>query len=167
MHRDDVIGLIDAEELHGAVLVGHSYGGSVITRVADALLARAQAAPAAPAPLAALVYVDAMVPMPGESWSSAHDPQFVAERLALAAAAHAALAQRGYARIGIDHFGLWVDDLDGASRQVIDAGAVSMGSHQPGDKAFYEAKFLSPDGIVFDLSHTGWPGSAKAATDGD
>lgn len=65
--------------------------------------------------------------------------------------------------IGIDHFGLWVDDLESASRQAVDAGAVSMGSHTPGDKAFYEAKFLSPDGIVFDLSQTGWPGAAREA----
>ena len=46
-------------------------------------------------------------------------------------------------RIGIDHFGLWVDDLESASRQAIDAGAVSMGAHPPGDKAFYEAKLVS------------------------
>lgn len=66
-------------------------------------------------------------------------------------------------RIGIDHFGLWVDDLDSASRQAVEAGAVAMGSHPPGDKAFYEAKFFTPDGIVFDLSHSGWPGAAKDA----
>ncbi len=71
-------------------------------------------------------------------------------------------------RIGIDHFGLWVDDLEGASHQAIAAGAVSLGSHPPGDRAFYEAKFLSPDGIVFDLSHTGWPGAVKdVASDAD
>ena len=102
VHRDDVIGLIDAEELQDAVLVGHSYGGSVITRVADALLARADAAPAAPAPLAALVYVDAMVPMPGESWSSTHDPRIVAERLALAARHDNALPPPDPAGFGLD-----------------------------------------------------------------
>lgn len=64
-----------------------------------------------------------------------------------------------YEQIGIDHFGMWVDDLDQATGQVLDAGAESLGSHPPGDKAFYEAKFRSPDGIAFDLSHTGWPGA--------
>ena len=64
-------------------------------------------------------------------------------------------------RIGIDHFGMWVDDLDSAGKQVVEAGAVAMGSHPPGAQAFYEAKFLSPDGLVFDLSHTGWPGAVK------
>jgi methylmalonyl-CoA/ethylmalonyl-CoA epimerase len=68
-------------------------------------------------------------------------------------------------RIGIDHFGMWVDDLDAAGRQVLAAGAVSLGSHPPGDQAFYEAKYRTPDGITFDLSHTGWPGAAKESPD--
>lgn len=79
-----------------------------------------------------------------------------------------ALLQKEYdhEQIGIDHFGMWVDDLGEASAQVLAAGAESMGSHPPGDQAFYEAKFRSPDGIVFDLSHTGWPGANKS-TDPD
>lgn len=64
-------------------------------------------------------------------------------------------------RIGIDHFGLWVDDLASAARRVTEAGAVSLGSKPPTSEAFYEAKFRTPDGIVFDLSHYGWPGAQK------
>lgn len=64
-------------------------------------------------------------------------------------------------RIGIDHFGMWVEDLDSAGRQAVAAGATALGGHPPGDQAFYEAKFRSPDGIVFDLSHTGWPGGIR------
>jgi lactoylglutathione lyase len=64
-------------------------------------------------------------------------------------------------RIGIDHFGLWVDDLDAAGQRAVAAGARSLGSNPPGEQAFYEAKYKTPDGIVFDLSHTGWPGAAK------
>ena len=64
-------------------------------------------------------------------------------------------------QIGIDHFGMWVDDLDAARERAVSAGAVSLGSHPPGDMAFYEAKFRTPDGITFDLSHTGWPGADK------
>ena len=79
-HLDDVLGLIDAEELHDIVLVGHSYGGMVITGAADALLARGEGR------LRQLVYVDAMVPVPGEGWGSGHPPEIVAARLALAAA---------------------------------------------------------------------------------
>ena len=36
-HVEDVVALIEAEELHDFVLVGHSYGGNVITGVADRL----------------------------------------------------------------------------------------------------------------------------------
>ena len=34
-HIDDVLAVVEAEELRGAVLVGHSYAGMVITGVAD------------------------------------------------------------------------------------------------------------------------------------
>jgi pimeloyl-ACP methyl ester carboxylesterase len=79
-HVDDVLGLVDAEELSGAVLVGHSYGGMVITGAADVLLARG------PGWLRQLVYIDAMVPLPGEGWGDAHPPEIVAARRAAAAA---------------------------------------------------------------------------------
>ncbi len=79
-HIDDVLGLIDAEELKDIVLVGHSYAGMVITGVADALLARG------PEHLQQLVYVDAMVPLPGEGWGQGHPPEIVQSRRALAAA---------------------------------------------------------------------------------
>jgi pimeloyl-ACP methyl ester carboxylesterase len=58
------------------VLVGHSYGGIVITGVADALQ-RQQ-----PGLLRHLVYVDASAPHSGESWSSPHAPEVVAARIA-------------------------------------------------------------------------------------
>jgi pimeloyl-ACP methyl ester carboxylesterase len=37
IHINDVVAVIEAEELRGAVLVGHSYAGMVITGVADRL----------------------------------------------------------------------------------------------------------------------------------
>ena len=58
-HIQDVIGLIEAEELQRMLLVGHSYGGIVITGVADRLQ-REQ-----PGRLAQLVYLDAVTPHPG------------------------------------------------------------------------------------------------------
>lgn len=79
-HIADVVGLIEAEELQGVVLVGHSYGGLVVTGAADALLARS------PARLRQIVYVDAMVPLPGECWSSRHDESTKAARQAAARA---------------------------------------------------------------------------------
>jgi pimeloyl-ACP methyl ester carboxylesterase len=65
-HIADIVGLVQAESLHGVVLVGHSYGGLVVTGAADALLA------CDPGAVRQIVYVDAMVPEPGESWGSHH-----------------------------------------------------------------------------------------------
>lgn len=87
-HVADVLGLIDTLELPNVLLVGHSYGGLVITGVADALLKRAQAATV----LHGLVYVDAVTPHPGESWSSQHTAETVAARLKLSAEQGAGVA---------------------------------------------------------------------------
>ena len=65
-HLDDVLAVIEAEELEGAILVGHSYAGMVITGVAGRLQQHASGR------IAALVYLDAVVPRPGESWSATH-----------------------------------------------------------------------------------------------
>lgn len=62
-HIDDVAAVIETEELARVVLVGHSYAGLLITAVADRHAAR----------IARLVYLDAIVPRSGESWSSSHD----------------------------------------------------------------------------------------------
>jgi pimeloyl-ACP methyl ester carboxylesterase len=56
-HIQDITNLIDMEGLHDIVLVGHSYGGMVITGVADR----------APERIAHLVYEDALLPNDGES----------------------------------------------------------------------------------------------------
>lgn len=78
-HIADVIGLIEAEELENVVLVGHSYGGMVITGAGAELQAAHHGR------LGGMVYVDAMVPAPGEGWGVAHPPEIVASRLAAAA----------------------------------------------------------------------------------
>jgi pimeloyl-ACP methyl ester carboxylesterase len=77
-HIADVCGPVEAEELSGLVLVGHSFGGLVVTGAADRLLA------AGPGRVRQIVYVDAMVPLPGESWSSQHSPEVRAQRTAAA-----------------------------------------------------------------------------------
>jgi pimeloyl-ACP methyl ester carboxylesterase len=96
-HVDDVLGLIDAEELDDIVLVGHSYGGMVITGAADALLARGRVR------LRQLVYVDAMVPLPGEGWGQGHPPEIVQARLAAAAAHDNALPPPDPREFGLDN----------------------------------------------------------------
>src|SRR5689334_15631432 len=56
-HAQDVIGVLEYEDLRDVVLVGHSYGGMVITAVAERAAER----------LAHLVYLDAFVPRDGQS----------------------------------------------------------------------------------------------------
>lgn len=75
-HVRDVVGVIEAEEMQQLVLVGHSYAGMLVTAVADRM----------PQRLSHLVYVDAVVPKPGESWCSTHT---AATRKARLDAAHA------------------------------------------------------------------------------
>jgi pimeloyl-ACP methyl ester carboxylesterase len=74
-HIADVAGLIEAEELQEVVLAVHSYAGMIGTAIADRM----------PHRLAHLAYVDAVVPLPGESASSTHASAVREARLAAAA----------------------------------------------------------------------------------
>jgi pimeloyl-ACP methyl ester carboxylesterase len=73
-HIADVVGLIEAEELERVVLCGHSYGGLVITGVADRL----------PSRIAALFYLDAFVPEAGQSMLAIQGPERAARLRAAA-----------------------------------------------------------------------------------
>lgn len=75
-HINDVINLIEAEELHEVILAVHSYAGMIGTAVADRLGER----------LKHLVYVDAVLPKPGESWSSTQSGATQQQRMAAAQA---------------------------------------------------------------------------------
>ncbi|WP_446830199.1 alpha/beta fold hydrolase [Candidatus Foliamicus sp.] len=57
MHIRDIVNVLEWEELEDVVLVGHSYGGLVISGVADRAKQR----------LRHLVYLDAIIPRDGES----------------------------------------------------------------------------------------------------
>lgn len=75
-HVDDILSLVETEELSDFVLVGHSYGGFVISGVADTLRAR----------VAHYIYLDASVPpdmSPGASfsWAGFNPPEAREERL--------------------------------------------------------------------------------------
>ena len=56
-HIQDVLGVIEYEDLSNFILVGHSYGGMVVTGVADRV----------PEHVRHLVYLDAFVPADGQS----------------------------------------------------------------------------------------------------
>lgn len=95
-HIADVVGLVQAEELSGITLVGHSYGGMVVTGAADRLLAQN------PDAVRGIVYVDAMVPLPGEGWGDKHSAEVVAARTAAAEANDHALPPPDPLDFGID-----------------------------------------------------------------
>ena len=78
-HVEDVVTAIRAEECDRAVLVGHSYGGLAVTGAADRLGTE----------VGRLVYVDAIVPLPGDTWSSSNPPEVQAAR-------RAAIARHGF-----------------------------------------------------------------------
>ena len=56
-HIEDIVNVLEFEDLHDIVLVGHSYGGMVIAGVADRV----------PDRIGRMVYFDAIVPKDGES----------------------------------------------------------------------------------------------------
>jgi pimeloyl-ACP methyl ester carboxylesterase len=96
-HITDVVNLLEFEELTDVTLVGWSYGGMIITGVAEQV----------PERLAQLVYLDALVPADGES---AYDAELVTEepRTANAAAAEAA-GTPGF--LGVAPYAEWIRSL--------------------------------------------------------
>jgi len=63
---------------------------------------------------------------------------------------------------GILHFGMWVEDLDKAHVQVSAAGGKHLtGRKETNPNVFYEVKFASPEGIIFDMTESGWPGAIE------
>jgi pimeloyl-ACP methyl ester carboxylesterase len=56
-HVQDIVGVLEYEDLKSVILVGHSYGGMVISGVADR----------ASQHVSQLVYIDAFLPAPGQS----------------------------------------------------------------------------------------------------
>ncbi len=64
-HVEDVVNVLHYEDLTDVVLVGHSYGGMVITGVAER----------APQRLARLVYLDAFVPTDGQALADLLGPE--------------------------------------------------------------------------------------------
>jgi methylmalonyl-CoA/ethylmalonyl-CoA epimerase len=73
----------------------------------------------------------------------------------------ALLKQEGDEKVGIYHFGMWVDDLDEAEKKVVNAGGSYLAGRPTSAQSYYEAKYKDPLGIVFDLTHTGWVGAVK------
>jgi pimeloyl-ACP methyl ester carboxylesterase len=85
-HIEDVVQLIQCEELEQLVLCGHSYGGMVITGVADRLRER----------IAHVVYLDAAVPFDGQSMLTEGPQRDAAAQAAAEAQLASLLDENGY-----------------------------------------------------------------------
>ncbi|MBL8386496.1 MAG: alpha/beta hydrolase [Burkholderiales bacterium] len=79
-HVEDVVSHFETEEIRDAILVGHSYGGLIVTGAADRLDGTGA--------ISRLVYLDAVVPADGDHWTAFHSPE-------AAQARHAAARDRG------------------------------------------------------------------------
>ena len=70
---------------------------------------------------------------------------------------------------GVHHFGFEVDDLDAACQQLEAAHGERLTGKghidrtmASGGHANFEMKWSGPDGVVIDISHTGWEGTHEA-----
>jgi methylmalonyl-CoA/ethylmalonyl-CoA epimerase len=63
---------------------------------------------------------------------------------------------------GVIHFGMWVDNLEEAEAKVKEAGGRYMtGRKETGPNVYYEVKYKTPQGFVFDITESGWKGAVK------
>jgi methylmalonyl-CoA/ethylmalonyl-CoA epimerase len=63
---------------------------------------------------------------------------------------------------GIIHFGMWVDSVEEIDGKVKAAGGSYMtGRKETNPNVFYEVKYKTPEGIVFDVTENGWKGAVK------
>lgn len=71
-------------------------------------------------------------------------------------------------KTGLFHFGMWVDDLDKSEAEVeASGGSYFHGREDRNPNTFYEVKFRDPDGIVFDMTPSGWRGAVKEVVPAD
>jgi catechol 2,3-dioxygenase-like lactoylglutathione lyase family enzyme len=65
--------------------------------------------------------------------------------------------------LGIQHFGIVVDDLDAWTKKLESLGAPCIiGLDRLPANAHVEIKFRGPDGVVFDISPSAWPGTDES-----
>jgi methylmalonyl-CoA/ethylmalonyl-CoA epimerase len=63
---------------------------------------------------------------------------------------------------GVIHFGMWVDNLDEAAARITEAGGTYLtGRKETDPNVYYEVKYRTPEGIVFDITESGWKGAVK------
>ncbi len=63
---------------------------------------------------------------------------------------------------GLIHFGMWVDSIDDIDRSIKAAGGSYVtGRKETNPNVYYEVKYKTPEGIVFDVTESGWKGAVK------
>jgi lactoylglutathione lyase len=68
--------------------------------------------------------------------------------------------KKGYC--GLLHFGMWVDSLEDTDAKVKAAGGSYLtGRKETNPNVYYEVKYTTPEGIVFDITESGWKGAVK------
>ena len=108
-HIQDVCGVFEAEELDDVVLLGHSYGGMVITGVADRMRGR----------IRALAYLDAFLPKAGDSLISLLKHALPAEVAAVFLGAFHANPDGLMAPIPAEMFGIRADNRAWVDRRCV------------------------------------------------
>ena len=74
--------------------------------------------------------------------------------------------ERGGGKIGIEHFGFQVEDVEGTLAKLCEQGGTSLGDRvdvTPTDasspQSYYELKCVGPDDQIIDVSGSGWVGT--------
>jgi methylmalonyl-CoA/ethylmalonyl-CoA epimerase len=63
---------------------------------------------------------------------------------------------------GLIHFGMWVDSVDEVDKRIKAAGGSYLtGRKETNPNVYYEVKYQTPEGIVFDVTESGWKGAVK------
>jgi len=69
---------------------------------------------------------------------------------------------KGVDFVGLHHFGIWVDDIEGAQAKIEQAGGKwLMGVPDYKHNSAYEVKFHDLNGVILDLVHNGWAGTQR------
>lgn len=72
-----------------------------------------------------------------------------------------AVRQPGF--VGVHHFGFLVESRAEVEERLaaLDGTRVAGQEEMPAGEKTFEVKWYAPDGVVFDLSESGWPGIAQ------
>lgn len=63
---------------------------------------------------------------------------------------------------GLIHFGMWVDSVDESDKKITAAGGRHVtGRKETNPNVFYEVKYATPEGFIFDVTENGWRGAVK------